>query len=126
MSDFYNNLANTASGLLKNYGKQLTFTRSVKGTYNPSNGSFASESTTTYKAYGAVLSYKAIEVDGTNILSSDLKLILEKSKKEPQVNDTVVIDSKVYFVISVSPIKPAGVGVVTNCQLRIGANSNEL
>ena len=126
MSSFYDNLALTASRLLNKYGQQVTFTRSVNGSYSPTTGTYSTSSSTTFKAYGAVFNYRESEVDGSSILSTDLKLLLEKPKKLPEVNDVVLVNGSSYFVFTTSPLAPAGTNVVVECQLRIGDKVNEL
>lgn len=119
MSSFYASLAGTASKLLASYGQQLTFTRTTLGDYSPAT-STATTSSLTYKGYGAVLGYKTAEIDGTAILSSDLKIMLEKTKQVPQTNDRVAVGGASYVLVGVKSTSPAGVPVVYECQARAG------
>lgn len=120
MSSFYDGLANTATKLLKKYGQVLKFTRTVAGAYDPLTGSYGSGSDLIFKGYGAVLSYKSIELNDS-IVSGDLKLLVEDMKKVPQVHDTVTLASGAeYLVVAVKATNPAGTNVMTECQIRVG------
>lgn len=127
MSRFYQSLAGTASRLLRGYGQEFVFTRTVKSGFSPAAGEYTVVSQTTFMVFGIVTSYKHVEIDGENVLSGDLKLTLENSTTSPTVNDKVSLSGKVYTVISVAFVNPAGTNVLTVCQLRIGGGStNEL
>ena len=125
MTSFYSSLASTATKLLTAYGQQLTFTRTTLGDYSPAT-STATSSTTTYKGYAAVFNYNTAEVDGDLILSSDLKIVLEKTKQAPQVNDQVAIGGKKYILVGVTPTSPAGSPVKYDCQARAGEKASDL
>jgi hypothetical protein len=125
MSQFYDNLARTASGLLKTYGQEVKFTRSAVGAYDAATGT-ASTTASVFKAFGVVLEFKSGEIDGVSILSTDRKLILEQSSKLPVVNDVATVGKKDYVVVRVDSTNPAGTEVVTTCLLRTGENVSDL
>jgi hypothetical protein len=120
MSQFYTNLGNTAARLMKKFGQQITFTRTIPGTYDPALGERTDDSSKTFKGYGVLLDFEGREVDGTRILSSDVKLLLESTKLEPQIDDlAAAADGTTFRVVRPMPLKPGGVNVITQCQLRI-------
>lgn len=70
--------------------KPFTGSRQGAGVYNPATGEVES-TITTYTGRGIFAGYKAQEIDGTLILSSDEKLTALQSETTdaPQVGDTV-------------------------------------
>lgn len=117
----YDQLANVASRLLKQYGSQRTFSRTVEGEYDPSTGSVA-QTASTFTAYAAVFKYRSQEVDNVNIKFADFKMLIEKSASyTPKINDTVLVFDEDFLVISVSKIQPADTTVIYECQLRLGS-----
>lgn len=125
MSQFYDNLAQTASGLLHQFGQSVTFHRGVVGQYDPSTGKPA-VSTLSYTGFGAAFDYSRKEIDGTNVLSGDIKFLLERTTTTPAVHDVVTIDGKGYRVLVVTPTAPGGTVVMYECQLRFGGHDDEL
>lgn len=123
MSSFYDNLTLTAANLLKRYGQKVTFTRTVVGDYNVSDRQNET-STIKFKGYGAPLKYESREIDGTQVQAGDLKLIAERLKKRPILNDlceiTVDGTKELWTVQKSSPLAPGGSAVIYVCQLRKG------
>ena len=124
MSQFYDNLAATAARLLATYGQVFEFTRYAPGSYDPSTGTDGAGATTTYSGNAAVFDYKSREIDGTNILQSDIRLLAERLTTVPERGDTVSIGGINYRVMRASPLAPGGVAVTYNLQLRVGGSEN--
>lgn len=115
MSFNYAGLQSSATALIQKFGRQLTFTRTIKGSYAPASGT-TSDTTATFDKYCCVFDYSAAEVNNGTILQGDRRVLSEPH--EYQVNDSVSIDSKVYRVISISENKPAGTLMSVDLQVR--------
>lgn len=120
---FYDSLAKTATNLLKKFGQSITFTRYTTGVYDPITAS-AAVSPSTFKGYGAAFDYTSDEVTNSNILSTDVRLLVNKTKVAPEVNDHAVVSGKNMVVISVNTTSPAGQDVIHECQMRVGEGGN--
>ncbi len=113
----YGGLQNTASRLLKKFGKSITVQVPTGKVSNPatmSNDVTYTEST----GYGVTLGFKNSEVDGTLILKSDIKLIIENIDLEPIRGSLVSVKGNEYRVQSVMPLNPADINLIYTCVLR--------
>ena len=111
----YTALQTSAGTLLQNFGRQLTFTRTTDGSYDPNTGT-TSPTTSTYTKYGCVFDYTDAERGESNIETGDRRVLAEGHTY--QVGDTVSLDSEVYRIISISNIQPAATIVACNLQVR--------
>lgn len=75
-------------------------------------------STATFTGNGVKEKYTKDEIDDTNVLSSDIKLILEKTSTAPKIGDACAIGSTSYRVMNVTPIDPGNVVINYELQLR--------
>lgn len=125
MSKFYDKMTATASKLLTKFGQKVTFTRITTGVYDPATGEPAT-TTSTFTGNGAAFGFTKMEVDGASILSNDIKFLVERMTKVPEVNDYVNVSGKDMMVLSVVATSPAGEDVVYECQLRMGDKSGNL
>jgi len=114
---FYDNLASVATKLLTDKGQQVTINRAVTNSFNPVTGIITPGTATNIVGYGAAFDYNANQIDGTLVQNGDIRFILEPTD-EPAIEDTVVIDSDTYKVISVKKTAPAGIVVNYELQLR--------
>lgn len=115
MSFNYRALADSSTELLKKFGRQLTFTRTTDGTFDPQTGK-KSQTTTTFVKYGCVFDYTAQEIALNNIEAGDRRILAEGHAY--LVGDKVSLDGSSYRVVSVSNIQPAAVTVACNLQVR--------
>ena len=115
MSFNYAPLANTASALLQKFGKQYTFTRTVKGAYNPATGT-TSDTSSTYLKYACIFDYSNSDSGGLTIEAGDRRMLAEGHSYE--VGDTVAIDGEAYRIVSVSLNKPSETALSANLQVR--------
>lgn len=115
MSFNYSSLADSASSLLQKFGRQYTFTRVTKGTFNPATGQ-AAETSSTFTKYGCLFDYSDRDSAGQTIQAGDRRMLAEGYEYE--VGDTVSVDGDIYRVISVSQNKPSGTSLVANLQVR--------
>ena len=103
----------TAKKLLKKFGKTITLTRTIAGTYDPATGGTTGDTVTNPSGLGVLLKFSNQEIDGTTILSSDRKLIY--AGDELKVNDKYINER----IVSVSPLDPDESGaIIYTCQLR--------
>ena len=115
MSFSYGSLATKATSLIKNFGRELTFTRTSKGTYNPNTGK-TTDSSSTFSKFCCVFDYSDAETNGTTIQQGDRRLLSEPFTYE--VNDTVSIDSEVFRIINVLENKPSTTLLSVDLQVR--------
>lgn len=118
MSDFYSNLAATASRLLKDKGQSVTFVHPVVGSFDPATGVETPGTPVNISGYGAAFDYMHSEIDGTIIQRGDIRFLFESTTTAPVIGDTVTIDTVVYRVMDSKPTKPAGTTVLQELQLR--------
>tara|TARA_S200002703_G_scaffold132666_1_gene120541 strand:+ start:1785 stop:2135 length:351 start_codon:yes stop_codon:yes gene_type:complete len=111
----YTALQTSAGSLLQNFGRQLTFTRTTDGAYDPNTGT-TSPTTSTFTKYGCVFEYSDSERGDQTIEEGDRRVLAEGHTY--QVGDKVSLDSETYRIISVSNIQPAGTIVACNLQVR--------
>jgi hypothetical protein len=112
-------LASTASHLLTKYGEAVRFTYNVGEESDPATGAVLTAGTpTNVDGYGYPGRYSANEVDGTNILAGDIRLVVEKVSTRPQVGWRVTVDSKTYRVQNVTPLRKTAADIAYICQLR--------
>lgn len=111
----YSRLLSTSTNLIERYGVEYTFTKVTAGAFNPATGTVSSTSST-YTAYCVRDSYSAYERQDGSVQIDDIKLIAEVAAFA--VDDTVSIDSSVYRVVRVSPIKPGATVLAYELQVR--------
>lgn len=114
----YDAITSTASTLLKNFGQTITVTYSTSESYDVKQQKNV-KNTNTFTGFGVLTTFKTTEIDGENIKSSDIKLILQSTDIAPKIGNVVTADSIDYRVVNVNPKNPAGTTIVYECQLRI-------
>ena len=109
----------TAKALLARYGEAVTFMYKASEDIDPATGQV------TYGGWdvsvagnGYVGRYKADDVDGTNVLNTDARLVVEKVEEVPQVGWDLVADGRTFRVMSVQKVRKAGTDIVYICQIR--------
>jgi|TARA_R110000744_G_scaffold6867_7_gene23737 hypothetical protein len=114
----YTDLATTASKLLLDLGQAATWAHNNDdGTFDPATGVTTSGTTTAYTGNGALLDFDVSRVDGTSVLRTDKRFVLEAASV-PEVSDIVTINSIAYQVVSIRETNPAGTVVMYELQLR--------
>ena len=95
----------TADKLIGKFGKQVTLTRVTEGTYNPATGDMSAGSTTTQTVAALVKDFNGIKLLIGAVQRGDTKVsIAALNATEPQIGDTITIDSLVYNVLAVKSI----------------------
>ena len=115
---FYTGLATTATRLLTDKGQTATWAHDNNdGTFNPATGEKTGGTTTAYSAKGALLDFETRRVDGTAVLATDKRFLMQVGSK-PDVSDTITVNSVAYQVIAMKETNPAGTAVIYEVQLR--------
>jgi hypothetical protein len=116
----YKELGDTAYELLEELGQDVILNYKNTGTYNPSTNTQVSIPPSSLTIKGAVLNYKAYQIDGQIIKKNDLRLILESKHIaiEPSLRDTISISSESFSIMNIVKLNPAGVIVYYDIQLR--------
>ena len=104
---------------LQESGEQVVFSYSVDPIYDNDTGDFISGGTSgTQTAYGYPENYSNAEIDGSNIMRGDIKLICSAGASRPVVGWSCLLDSKTYRVMNCSVYRDTGVDVIYYVQLR--------
>ena len=104
---------------LQESGEQVVFSYVTTPVYDDDTGDLISGGASgTQAAYGYPESYSNTEIDGTNIMRGDIKLICSASGLRPVVGWSCLLDSKTYRVMNCEPIRESGVDVIYYVQLR--------
>ncbi len=112
-------IAATASKLLAAKGEPVTITFVGGGTSDPITGEAQTPAANTdYTGNGYPSQYMQKDINGTNIIAGDVRLILELIGQRPEVGCQATVDSKTYRVMDVNPIRLSGDDVIYICQLR--------
>ena len=109
----------SALEMLQESGELAVFSYAVDPIYDNDTGDLISGGTSgTQAAYGYPESYSNTEIDGTNIMRGDIKLICSAGALRPAVGWSCLLDSKTYRVMNCNPIRESGVDVIYYVQLR--------
>lgn len=116
----YSKSAATALILLTKFGQDVILRSVTIGTYDPATGANAiTTSDTTVKA--AILDFGQGQTEqGGNLIQVGDKKCLMQAGTVPALQDVVVVGTKVYAVLSVGEVNPAGTPVLYTLHLRHG------
>lgn len=104
---------------LQESGEQVVFSYAVDPIYDNDTGDLISGGTSgTQTAYGYPESYSNAEIDGTNIMRGDIKLICTVGALRPVAGWSCLLDSVTYRVMNCSTYRDTGVDVIYYVQLR--------
>ena len=104
---------------LQGSGEQVVFSYAVAPIYDDDTGDLISGGTSgTQTAYGYPENYSSKEIDGSNIMRGDIKLICGAGALRPVAGWSCLLDSKTYRVMNCEPIRESGVDVIYYIQLR--------
>lgn len=103
----YNKYANKAKNKINQYGGECYIIR--KGADEVYNEDTCEYESTSIKidGKGVLSNYDEIQVDGSSVLSGDLKLmcILDKA---PELTDRITFGKKTYSIVKINEINPDG------------------
>lgn len=111
--------ADTARKLITKFGRDITHTRIVAGTYDPSTDSFTGGSTTITTLKAVILDIKGQDfVNDTLIKEGDRYAIIEAGVNDIATTDQLTIGGVVWTIIRVENLAPAGVNVLFKVYIR--------
>lgn len=118
---FYTDMAATANALLAGKGAPIRFTRAAAGAYDPTTGA-AAVTLTDYTVTGAVFGFPDQNVNGTNILTGDKRILISAQGLTvvPQTNDFLLIEGVKHSIVNIKTLAPSGVPVLYTAQARKG------
>ena len=104
---------------LQESGEPVVFSYATTPVYDDDSGDLISGGTSvTQTAYGYPENYSSKEIDGSNIMRGDIKLICSAGALRPAVGWSCLLDSKTYRVMNCDPIRESGIDVIYYVQLR--------
>ena len=110
---------NTADTLLDKFGKSITLTSIVEGSYDPATGDMSANTTTNTTHTAIVKDFNGVDFVSGVIQSGDRKVtIAALNATTPQPADKVTVDSEVYNVISVKSIWSGELAALYELQVR--------
>ena len=93
---------NTADTLLDKFGKSITLTSIVEGSYDPATGDMSANTTTNTTHTAIIKDFNGVDFISGVIQSGDRKVMIAAlGATTPQPADKITIDSEVYQVIAV-------------------------
>ena len=105
--------------MLQESGEPVVFSYAVDPIYDNDTGDLISGGTDgTQTAYGYPESYSNAEIDGSNIMRGDIKLICSAGGLRPVAGWSCLLDSKNYRVMNCNAFRKSGVDVIYYVQLR--------
>lgn len=118
MSDFYQDMALTASDLLDEFGATVQITRETVGSFDPATGIITPGETQYFYPKGVIQNYKDELIDGTRIAEGDRMLILEAGVVEPKLDDRPVVAGRSWVPVEIQTVAPAGVVLAYKVRVR--------
>jgi len=115
---FASNMQAVALKLLLTYGEIVNISRTVEGNYNPATSEAEDTTTTSYQVYGHPSPYNVIEINGTTILATDIRLLIY-STTLPLIGDVATVNGTAHRVESVRQIRAQATDIVYELQLRV-------
>ena len=110
----------SALEMLQESGEQAVFSYAVDPVFDSDTGDLISGGTSgTQTAYGYPENYSNAEIDGSNIMRGDIKLICSAGALRPAVGWSCLLDLVTYRVMNCEPIRESGVDVIYYVQLRV-------
>lgn len=116
----YNKMATVASNLLNRFGgaNQITIEYPTGEAFDVATQTNV-KTTDTFTGWGVIVPFQKTEIDGELIEAQDLRLILEKTSRVPEIDNVVTFKGQEYRIMGVEPKTPGGIDIVYFCQLRI-------
>lgn len=118
MSDFYTQMAATASRLIGKYGQAISIKRTTGESVDPVTGIVTAGTTSTLATTGILQRYPDALIDGTRILTAD-RLAMLAPTREPALTDKLAFGGKDWPIVSIQTANPAGTPLVYFVQVRL-------
>ena len=104
---------------LQESGEQAVFSYQTDPVFDNDTGDLISGGTSGSQiAYGYPESYSNAEIDGSNVMRGDIRLVCSAGALRPVVGWSCLLDSVNYRVMNCEPIRESGVDVIYYVQLR--------
>lgn len=109
--------------LVNLYGEPLTLVSNSEGTYNPATGENSQSPNPPVSLIGYQATFDLREVDNTNVLRGDRKVIFgnvdsDGNPIDPQIDDEIIGTGDHVSVVAVSKIMVGSVPTCYICQVR--------
>jgi hypothetical protein len=118
----------TAADMLAEDGQSMTLAYVGAGTYDPATGTTSGSPASPATVKGAIFPLSPFRKAQGNIVEGDQQLLLSALNTAgvaitaPQVNGTITdANAKVWTIIAVEPLSPAGTDVLYDCIVRRAA-----
>lgn len=127
---FYNDVRdNVADDLIKQFGKSMTMRAKGSGqVFDGATGFVTTVGTNVdYPVSGVMTKFNQREIDGTNILRDDFKLLMSANNRstgaplavEPDTSMQIIDgNGEVYAIVHVEPLRPGNIDVIYTLQVR--------
>lgn len=112
-------LAATATRLLTKFGDPVLIEFETGGDVDPATGVVTTPPTENeLTGFGYPSRYRNMDVDGANVLASDIRFVTQQLSQRPQKGWDATVDGTKYRVMNVQPIRSQGEDIIYICQLR--------
>lgn len=109
----------TADKLLDKFGKSVTLTSIIEGSYDPTTGEMGAGATTSTMHTAIIKDYNGIDFISGVVQAGDRKVMIAAlGAPTPQPADKITIDNEVYQVISVRYIWSGELPALYEMQVR--------
>lgn len=115
---FYNRMAQTALRLLADKGDTVKLERFSGGVINPVTGEKSEIVDISKNTTGVLLNYTKDEIDGTLILSTDRKLLIDASIRPLKTDKPIFNTEYIGSIVHIKEVNPAGIPIVYFLQVR--------
>lgn len=116
----YNEAAADAVELITEFGQAITLTKqgNESGGFDPVTGDvIAAQPNITVSGVGVLINYKTDEIDNSNILAGDAKILCSLTGT-PEINMTVPFNGKTWRVVNIGTLQPSSTVVMYALQVR--------
>lgn len=118
MSAFYTEMAEVAVELIEEFGAPVKLNRVMSEEYDPVTGETVAGSDDSKNTMGLLVSFPTELIDGTRILATDKRLIIDGSV-EPLMSDIPeMFGEKLGTIVHIDKKSPAGFPLVYFLQVR--------
>ena len=118
MSAFYTEMAEVAVELIEEFGAPVTLNRVTGDQYDPVTGNEFEGDADPVTTKGLVTSYPVKLIDGTRILATDRKLIIDGSVEPLMADIPEMNGEKLGTIVNIEKKNPTGTALVYFIQVR--------
>lgn len=120
MSFDYTELAQAASDLVADFGRDYVINRKARGEYDPAANARVDVYDSNYTVRGVLSDYRERQVDGESVLRGDKQFIFAALGLpiEPALTDVVVDGADAWRIVSLELTKPGSTALCYVAQVR--------